>query len=121
MVGKCARPGDGLAQVARAEQRDVVLTRRAQDLADLRDERIDVVAHAPLAELAEAREVTPDLRGIHIGVLGDGLARDGGLPHPLRLREHLQVPGEPCCDSECELFCHVIPFTACIRTLQTSP
>ena len=51
MVGEDVRRGDRLAEVAGAEQRDVVLAGGAQDLADLRDERVDVVAHAALAEL----------------------------------------------------------------------
>ena len=55
VVGEDVRARDRLAQVARAEQRDVVLARGPQDLPDLRDERVHVVAHAPLAELAEAR------------------------------------------------------------------
>jgi hypothetical protein len=42
--------------MAGAEQRDVVLAGGPQDLADLRDERVDVVADAALAELPEARE-----------------------------------------------------------------
>ena len=55
VVGEDVARGDRPAEVAGAEQRDVVLARRPQDLADLRDERVDVVAHAALAELAEAR------------------------------------------------------------------
>ena len=54
VVGEDVRGGDRLAEVAGAEQRDVVLAAGAQDLADLRDQRVDVVAHAALAELAEA-------------------------------------------------------------------
>ena len=57
VVGEDVRRRDRLAEVAGAEQRDVVLARGAQDLADLRDERVDVVADAALAELAEAGEV----------------------------------------------------------------
>src|SRR4051794_18244359 len=44
VVGEDVRAGDRLAEVARAEQRDVVLARGPQDLADLREERVDVVA-----------------------------------------------------------------------------
>jgi hypothetical protein len=61
VVGEDVRRGDRAPEVPRAEQRDVVLARRAQDLADLGDERLDVVAHPALAELAEARQVAADL------------------------------------------------------------
>jgi len=44
----------------RADQRDVVLASGPQDLADLGHERLDVVADAPLAELAENRRGPPD-------------------------------------------------------------
>ena len=54
VVGEDVGAGDRRAEVAGAEQRDVVLARGAQDLADLRDQRVDVVADAALAELAEA-------------------------------------------------------------------
>ena len=60
VVGEDVRTGDRLAQIARPEQRDVVLAGGAQDLADLRDERVDVVADPALAELAEAGQVAPD-------------------------------------------------------------
>src|SRR6476620_8165387 len=50
---------------AGADEHDVVLSRRPQDLADLGDQVVDVVAHAALAELAEAGQVAPDLGGVH--------------------------------------------------------
>jgi hypothetical protein len=67
VVGEHVRAGDRLAEVAGAEQRDVVLAGGAQDLADLRDQRIDVVAHAALAELAEAGQVAADLGRVDVG------------------------------------------------------
>ena len=88
---KMSRRGDRLAEVAGAEQRDVVLAAGAQDLADLRDQRVDVVAHAALAELAEAGEVAPDLRRVHVRVLGELLRGDRLLAHLAGLREHLQI------------------------------
>ncbi len=45
-----------------AEQRDVVLAARAQDLADLRDERVDVVADA-------AQQVADDLVGAGVKII----------------------------------------------------
>ena len=55
VVGEDVRGGDRRAEVAGAEQRDVVLAGGPQDLADLADQRLDVVADAALAELPEAR------------------------------------------------------------------
>src|SRR4030095_12958586 len=42
----------------------------SQDRAALGDEPGDVVADAALAELAEAGEISPDLRGVDVGVVG---------------------------------------------------
>jgi len=50
-----------LAEPAGPDQRDVVLTLRAKDLADLSEQGVDVVADAALAELSEGGKVTPDL------------------------------------------------------------
>ena len=55
VVGEDVGAGDRLAEVAGAEQGDVVLARGVEDLADLADQRLDPVADAALAELAEAR------------------------------------------------------------------
>src|SRR6185503_15806837 len=96
------RARDRAAEVPGTEQRDVVLARGAQDLADLRHERIDVVAHAALAELAEAGQVAPDLRRVDVGVVGELLRRDRLLPHLLRLSEDLQVARQACRDTERE-------------------
>src|SRR5918999_678614 len=103
-VGKAATPETGGAEmcgeVAGAEQRDVVLAAGAQDLADLRDQRVDVVADPALAELAEARQVAADLRRVHVRVLGQLLRGDRLLAHLARLREHLQIAREPRRDAE---------------------
>src|SRR3954471_18201616 len=69
VVGEDVARGDRLAEVAGAEQRDVVLAGGAQDLADLRDERVDVVADAALTELPESGEVAPDLGGVDVRVV----------------------------------------------------
>src|SRR5215210_3269777 len=95
VVREDVRPGDGLSEVARSEQRDVVLAGGAQDLADLRHERVDVVAHAALAELAEAGQVAPDLRRVDVRVVGQLLGRDRLAPHLLGLGQHLQISRQP--------------------------
>ena len=87
-------------------ERDVVLARRAQDAADLGDQRVDVVADAALAELAEGREVAPDLRRVDVRVLGDVLRRDGAATHLLGLRQHLQVARETRRNADRETFAH---------------
>jgi hypothetical protein len=73
VVGEDGRRGDRTAQVAGADQSDVVLAGRAQDAADLPDQGVDVVADPALAELAEAGQVTADLSGVDVGVLADHL------------------------------------------------
>jgi len=45
VVGEDVRPGDRAAQMPGAEEGDVVLAGGAEDLADLHDQRVDVVAH----------------------------------------------------------------------------
>ena len=95
VVGEHGRAGDRLAEVAGAEQRDVVLPAAAQDLADLRVQGLDVVAHAPLAELAEARQVAADLGGVDVRVVGQLLRGDGLLAHLARLGQHLEVARQP--------------------------
>src|SRR3954447_5185963 len=102
VVSEDVRAGDRLAEVARAEQRDVVLAARAQDLADLGHERVDVVAHAALAELAEAGEVAPDLRRVDVRVVGELLRGDRVLAHLLRLGEDLEVAREAGRDAQRE-------------------
>src|SRR5688500_4754970 len=104
VVGEDVGRGDRTAEVAGTEQRDVVLPAGAQDLADLRDERVDVVTDAALAELAEPRQVAPDLGRVHVRVLGQLLAGDSLLAHLARLREHLQVARETSGDAEREAF-----------------
>src|SRR5919205_396625 len=83
-----------------AEQRDVVLAGGAQDLADLRDERVDVVADPALAELAEARQVAADLGGVDVRVVAQLLGGDRLLAHLLGLREDLEVPRQARGDAE---------------------
>ena len=81
-------------------ERDVVLALRAQDLADLAEQRVDVVADPALAELAEAGEVAPDLRRVDVRVVGDLLRGDALLAHLLRLGQHLEIAGQPRRDAD---------------------
>ena len=95
VLGEDRAAGDRLAEPAGADERDVVLALRAQDLADLAEQRVDVVADAALAELAEAREVAADLRRVDVRVVGDLLRRDPVLAHLLRLGQDLEIAREP--------------------------
>ena len=94
------RAGNRLAEPACAHEGDVVLTLCAQDLADLGEKRVDRVADAALAELAERGEVAADLRRIDVRVVGDLLRRDAVLAHLLGLAEHLEVARKPRCDTD---------------------
>ena len=58
-------------EVARSDDREPLDVVRAEDALDAVDEQSDVVAHPALAELPEVRQVAPDLRGIHLGELGE--------------------------------------------------
>ena len=102
VVGEDVRAGDRLAEVAGAEEGDVVLAGGAQDLADLRDQRVDVVADAALAELAEAGEVAADLGRVDVGVLGELLRGDRLPAHLAGLGQHLQVAREARRDAQRE-------------------
>ena len=100
VLGEDRRARDRLAEAAGADQRDVVLALRAQDLADLAEQRVDVVADPALAELAESREVAPDLGRVDVRVVGDLLRGDALLAHLLRLGQHLEVAGQPRRDAD---------------------
>ena len=103
-----------LPEATGADEGDVVLTLRAQDLSDLVEERVGAVPDAALAELPERREVAADLRRVDVRVLGDLLRRDPVLAHLPRLSEHLQVPAQARCDTDGQAFGHDIP-RSCVR------
>ena len=94
------RARDRLAEPAGADERDVVLPLRAEDLADLAEQAVDRVADAALAELAEVREVAADLRRVDVRVVRDLLRGDAVLAHLLRLGQDLEVAREPRGDAD---------------------
>src|SRR5581483_4978313 len=102
MLREDQRARDRLAEPPRADERNVVLALRAQDLPDLRQQRVDRVADSALAELAEVREVAADLRRVDVRVIGDLLRGDPLLPHLAGLRQYLEVAGEPGRDADRE-------------------
>ena len=95
VVGEDVGAGDRLSQVPGAEEGDVVLAAGAQDLADLRDQRVDVVADAALAELAEPGQVAAYLRGVDVRVVGELLRGDRLAAHLLGLGQDLEVARQP--------------------------
>ncbi len=100
VIGEDVGRGDGPAEVAGSEQRDVVLTGGPQDLADLLDKSIDAVTDTPLAKPAEAAEVAPDLGRVDVGVLGELLRGDRLLAHLAGLGQDLEVARQPRCHSQ---------------------
>ncbi len=100
VIGEDRRVRDRLAEPAGAEERDVVLALRPEDLPDLAREPVDVVADAALAELPEPGEVAPDLGRVDVRVLADLLRGDPLLAHLLRLRQDPQVLAEPGRDAD---------------------
>src|SRR5437879_5448267 len=76
VVSEDVRGRDRGAEMTRAEQRNVVLARGAQDLPDLRHERVHVVANPSLPELAESREIATDLGGVDVRVVSELLGGD---------------------------------------------
>jgi hypothetical protein len=69
---------DRLAEVADAYQRHRPFVLQPQNVLDLIEELLNVVADALLAEFAEIREVLADLRGGHVDALAELLRRYRG-------------------------------------------
>jgi hypothetical protein len=116
LLGEDRRARDRLAEPAGADQRDVVLPLRPQDLADLAEQRVDLVTDTALAELAEGGQVAADLRRVDVRVVGDLLRGDPLLPHLPGLREHLEVPGEPSRDPDRQPLRQLIPPSSLLVT-----
>jgi hypothetical protein len=100
VLGEDRRARDRLAEAAGADERDVVLPLRPKDATDLAQEPVDAVPDAALPELAERREIAPDLRRVDVRVIGHLLRGDALLAHLPGLREDLQVAAEPGCNSD---------------------
>jgi hypothetical protein len=75
----CAEPlvaHNCLAQLARANQCHCPRSIETEDLVDLLEQSLDVVADALLAELAEVRQVLANLGGCHIDAITEFLRRN---------------------------------------------
>ena len=66
---------------------------------DLVGEQRDVVAHSPLAELPEVRQVAANLRGVDLGKFGESRRGDGLAALGAEMKEHVEVRREPLNDS----------------------
>src|SRR5262249_16323264 len=86
--------GQGQAEVAGAHDRDPKLSIETENLPQVAAEILDVVADAPDAELAEVRQVLPDLRRIEVELFGEGLRGDGLHASGVELVEAAQVHGK---------------------------
>jgi len=102
VIGEDRGVGDRLAEPAAPEERDVVLALGAEDLPDLGDQAVDVVADAALAELPEGREVAADLGRVDVRVLADLLRGDAVLAHLSGLGEDPEVLGKPRRHADCQ-------------------
>ena len=117
VLAEDGRARNGAPEPARSEEGDVVLALRSQDLANFVEQRFGAVAHSTLAELAERRQIAPNLGRVDVRVLRDLLRGDSVLPHLPRLTEHLQVPAQASGDTNGQAFGHVLPLsTACNKT-----
>ena len=87
--------GDGVTEVARADEDGLEPAVDAEDLADLRVEALDIVAVALLAEAAEIIEVLSDLRGGEAHAFRKFPAGDADHAVLHEVAEEPIVPGQP--------------------------
>src|SRR5439155_14066987 len=87
--------GQRQTEIARADDGDTQLASEAENLSKMPLEIADVVADAADAELAEIREVLPDLRRVEVKLLGEGLRRDRLDAGVFERRETPQIDRQP--------------------------
>ena len=87
--------GEGVAEVAGADDDDRPVLGEAELAAHLEQEVLDVVADASGAVRPEVGQVLAHLRRVHAGQLGQPLRRDGGGARLGDLEEDAQVDGKP--------------------------
>ena len=87
--------GEGLTEVAGADDHDRPVVGQAELAAHLVREVVDLVADAAGAVGAEVREVLADLRRVDAGQLGQPLGRHAGHPIGGEVVEDPQVDGQP--------------------------
>src|SRR5262249_40949276 len=86
--------GEREPEVAGAHDRDAQLAVETEDLPQVALQIADVIADAADAELAEVREVFPDLRGVEVKLFGERLRRDRADAGVFESVEAAQVHGK---------------------------
>ena len=86
---------NGVAQVAHADDDQVVVVVHAQNVADLRAQLLHVVAVALLAELAKAAEVLTDLGGSDVHLLAQVAGGDADHAAVVQVGELAVIAGKP--------------------------
>ena len=110
-------PQQGMAQVAGADDDEVMIVVHAQDVADLAPEFLYIIAVALLAELAEAAEVLADLGGGDVHLLAQLVGGDAHSAPLAELGEVAVVTGEAADDGIRDVF----PFHGQVSLLKQSP
>ena len=104
MVHEDIRTGDGSTQVSATDERDIMLSRRVQNIPDVVDKVVDIIANTTLAELPKGGKVAPYLGGIDIRIFAENPGGDcftTGLPG---LGEDLEIARKPGGHSESQSF-----------------
>ena len=94
-LAETAVAGEGLAEVAGADDDDRPVVGEAELAADLVDEIRDLVADAARAVAAEVAQVLANLRGVDAAQFGEPLGRDAVDAFVALLGEDSQVDGKP--------------------------
>ena len=110
--------GERQAEVAGAHDGDAQPAIEAEDLPQVAAQLLDVVADAADAELAEVREVLPDLRGVEMELLGERLRGDRLHAGGVELVEAPQVHGEPVGGELGDLIGRLLPLVRPIHKVQ---
>ena len=93
-TAKAGVVGEGEAEVAGAHDGDPQFAVEAENLAEVALEILDVIADTADAELAEIRQVLPDLRGVQVKLLGQRLRGNGFDAGVFELSQAAQVDGK---------------------------
>ena len=89
LFGKSAVSGEGLPEIAGADDADVARLVGAEDFFDLGDEVVDAISNARVAKLAEVGEVFSDLGVGELEGFAELLAGDGA---PIGFSECFELP-----------------------------
>ena len=106
-----------MAQIAHADHDEVMVVVHAQDMSDLSLQLLHIVAVPLLAELAEAAEVLPDLRGGDVHLLSQGMGGDPDDAAVAEVRQLTIISGQTPYDGVGDIFFfhvnHSLPNSFC--------